>query len=699
MSLLVLTLALLPPQGLDDPAPLHPAGSALYLDVPDVPSAIEAYQRTALFETLRDPEIQKLAGSVVGLEQLDPFALLESEYRKAVERGELPPIWEVVIEPLQSLSLSLSSPEGPLMPTILALIGGQASEEQLFEAIGAQLMLEMRDVAAADALRSMLLALLPEEPEISQITGATVYHFPSSNGRVSLVQDANRCVFLAGANTPEEYVGRARGELTGLRVEVPEPWQGTGDTVFRFQSTVQEELWSLEDGVSFRSPFALAGPALELAEGLVGPLVSMLGRGGNWRMGIDEKGRVITEGLSRRGMLPLDDVLASRPLDPAALDLIHPDAIVGWAVHFDPEPLLALIEEALGAQAGGPGGRSAPNPMEMLDEQYGFRPDRDLLAPLGSALAYSLPEPKTLLAAPPLMVSAALSDRQAFQKGMDGLSVFVRDETRGDFEISRSEYRGMRLYSLEIDWDAVGLPADIPIDPSAFFKLTMAVCDERVFVTTLPSHAKREIRRILSQSGVEPVREFPEGCTSVGFADWFTFIGKLYTSARAIAPIMGEDLPFDPALLPPAARITGRFAESLRWKRHHGDEWVLHYQESSIGPEIAIVLGVAVLAGQMRMVDTEGELVAVESGYASSERVAQAARNYQAVHGKWPTVHDLVTPAEEGGEPWLNPLFLVDPWGNAIQLKELEGGRLQVWSAGLNGIDEGGGGDDIVVGQ
>ena len=99
MSLLVLTLAL-SPQGADDPAALHPAGSVAYLDVPDVPGAIEAYQRTALFQTLRDPEIQALAGSVVGVDSLDPFALLEAEYRAAVERGEIPPLWELVIEPL-----------------------------------------------------------------------------------------------------------------------------------------------------------------------------------------------------------------------------------------------------------------------------------------------------------------------------------------------------------------------------------------------------------------------------------------------------------------------------------------------------------------------------------------------------------------------------------------------------------------------
>ena len=72
----------------------------------------------------------------------------------------------------------------------------------------------------------------------------------------------------------------------------------------------------------------------------------------------------------------------------------------------------------------------------------------------------------------------------------------------------------------------------LPIDPSAnFFRPTITVMDDRVLLTTLPTHAKKEIRRVakaLKKAGEERPAStpgsarwaVPEGATTVGYADW-----------------------------------------------------------------------------------------------------------------------------------------------------------------------------------
>ena len=163
--------------------------------------------------------------------------------------------------------------------------------------------------------------------------------------------------------------------------------------------------------------------------------------------------------------------------------------------------------------------------------------------------------------------------------------------------------------------------------------------------------------------------------------------------------VSNEDLPFDPDLLPPADRITSRFGESLRWKKHHGDGWVHYHQESAIGPEVALaVLGAAGLANA-RMAQAQTEAIHTHETYDAGSHVFQAAHQFRAKNSRWPSLEELLAESTATGGPWIQPQATLDPWGNAILLKALEGDRLMVWSAGPNGRDEDGGGDDIVVAQ
>lgn len=668
----------------DDLAGRHAPESVVYLEIPDVPAAVDAYGRTALVQTLLDPDLHRVVGQFLGEPEFDPVALLEAEYRAAVERGDLLPLKELVFDPLVSVSASLSAPDGDVMPLILDEIFSRRPEQEVVSDFGFQLELVMETPEAARALFEMCIQVLTDEGgELTvnrdgdrAIAKLAEQGFPAE--LVHFVQDGSRACLLFGMETPARYFARSDNG-GGLEFHDPEAFQGSGVTVFRLHSPAQKQIWSGLPG-DWQADWAL--PLVELAEGIAGPWVAMVARGGQWRIGIDEEGRIHTEGLAPRIDSPRETIFCSQALDPNALDLVHPEAIVAWAGHFNVEGLLEMMNEAATD--------AEHKYFEVVEEEYGFRPDKHILAPLGGALAYSLPEPKTLLSAPPLTLAAGLTDRAAFEHGMEGLGRMIKLETQGDFEMSRSEYRGMGLYTLEIDWKEIGFD-DLPIDPSAFFQLTFAVCDDRVFVTTLPNHAKREIRRILSQDTAGHVgREVPEGAVAVGFADWMRFVSKLYTAARASLPLIsamsGEPLPIDLARLPDAETVFRRFQESRRFKRIAGNG-MLHYQESSIGPEFLIagvVVGAAVSlrsAGVMH-VEMEARMqqeIASEMAHVLEQRLVM----HRIEHGGWPKDFE-----ELGHTPQL------DPWGGTFRFLP-DGDEVIVWCSGPNGVDEGGEGDDI----
>ncbi len=693
----------------EDPATHHSPDSVLYLEIPDVPAALEAYGRTALIATVTDPELAAAVGRVLGVEGFDPVAMLVAEYEAAVERGDMPPLRELLLDPLREVSVSVTAPEGQLLPLLLGLQSGTIDPGQLLGKVGVQVEVEMADGSAASKLADLIgsqAAMDGVQVDTERRGTARIFRFEGPEPALSmlaLVQDGPHLGLVFGSQTPEAFLARLTGDEDVFSAPDPEDLTGRGTTVLRYHATFAEQALSLPQ-------LAKAGILIDMAEGLVGPSLTMLLRGGKWRVGIEDSGRVVTEGVHPRADHPLDQVFASQPLQSSDFNLIHPDAIVGWVVHFDTKPVLALIEKTAGD--------GAEHAFPKLEEDYDFRPDKDLLAPLGSALAYSLPAPQSLLAAPPLMVSATLADRDAFIRGMDGLGRWIRIETEGDFELSSSEYRGMRLYSLEIDWSVLGLPPSIPIDPSGFFKPTMAVCPEHVFITTLPNHAKREIRRLLSADEVERTHEFPKDVTSAGFADWVAFLGNLYTSARAMAPMLalaGDELPFDPTALPSADQVTGHFGASWRWKRNLGDGQVLHFQESSFGPEAALSVvigaGAAVWGMQgVQAVDPPTPVMVIEGGvppgagpewHSAKERAGElrgAVFLFHVEQGEWPRKLSELTKKTSGHPEG----YLVggqvgsDPWGGAYHLA-IEDERPVVWCNGPNGRDEDGGGDDVVA--
>ena len=118
----------------------------------------------------------------------------------------------------------------------------------------------------------------------------------------------------------------------------------------------------------------------------------------------------------------------------------------------------------------------------------------------------------------------------------------------------------------------------------------------------------------------------------------------------------------------------------------------------------ALVLGIAV-AASVGVVLLKGRIVDTKEMDARAElkTLRQALDLYKAQHGAYPTTDQSLTVLIDrpGSRGYLaGPHALLDPWGAGFIYRSpgmqhsVDG--FQLYSRGPNGIDEGGGGDDIV---
>lgn len=707
LPLLITLLPLAPPQDL---AAGHPAAAQLYLEIADVEALGDAYAGSAVARMLGDAELQAILGRLLGQDALDPRTLLEEQYDQAVERGDIPPLRELLADPLRSLTLS-ATVDGGLASLIETLEYAENDEEvgiALLESVAIQLHLDFVDGDSALRAHEFIERAIDDQGEVlreaTRVDSVEVvsytpdgapmapFHTSLSGERWTLLIGGDAVELAGRLSGREEGFARSRLAAGGL-LEVP------GRPVLQLYNALVEEFWTV--------PEAEAGAlTLDLAEGLFGSTATMLLRGGIWQIGVDDRGRFVTEGFRGSAATPAQRVFGGARLDMDALHLIHPDAIVAKATHFDKHALIEAVERAA-ALAG------EEDPMAAIEEQIGVHPLRDLLEPLGPAMAYSLPAPNSLLSAPPLSLAFALEDRATFEAGLTKLLRFAEEQGGGFFAVVDSDYRDMRLLTLQFDFPEGLVDLPIPIDLSALIRPTFVVMDSRFFLTTLPQHAKKEVRRLLrtevEKHAMLEDLDLPADVAEVGFADWMQFFGQVYTGGRALANLAGagagEELPFDPAGLPDAELILEYFEPTVRWRRFV-EGGVIDHERSSFGPDallVAPLLGAAVLVGQQAATlavpaEPQGgaarvwqdEVIAAETRLRAAK---VACELYRIDFGEYPADLDALNESEGA---YMEGRIENDPWGRRYRYAIREE-KVRLWSIGPNGTDEDGGGDDVLV--
>jgi hypothetical protein len=183
---------------------------------------------------------------------------------------------------------------------------------------------------------------------------------------------------------------------------------------------------------------------------------------------------------------------------------------------------------------------------------------------------------------------------------MDELAAWGATAGAGVLKVEVDEYRGQPLYTLQLnesqaDTQAVALPT-LLIGMEGFIRPCLTILDDRVIITTLPNHTKRELRRALKDedagSGELNLEGVPPSVCEAGMADWANFLGSVYGGLKALASMgaAGGDLPVDVDTLPDSDHVVSFFEPSLSWMQvSEGRGYA--YQRTSFGPEFMLMTG------------------------------------------------------------------------------------------------------------
>ena len=755
MSLLALALAAAQAPSAA-PQHLHPDGVEFVMVLPGIQPVLDAFGNTALARTLADEELHEVLGDVVGGGPMDPVDLLAQQWRDL--GGAVPPILDLH-EGFRSVSLSVDpGADGGFSLSSLAQVAEGATSASDLKV---RLVIDFQDEASGEAVARLLDASLrgvqaddlpTRAVSLAGDGGAfgsarlTVVELPDLGDDVKghFVHGGTRAVMAIGLDDIDEEILRlshAAPDAFSSEIEAGRAKLGAaeGTTLMEVYIPPYAGLSAVMEAADGPEAMMFAGPIATMMEMMFGALGTAMYRGGHWRVDIRGDGRYLTKGWIR-GSPPLASLqmIGGAALDPSSLTLAHPDALVTSVASFEPKQLLDLLLQL----PQGANGEDLEQVMVDMDTRFGFRLDRDLIEPLGGSISYSLPKLRPLLSAPNLMAVATLDDREAFTRGMDGLMAMMKEASRLDGQ--RTDYRGATLYTLSLDaltgGDGGMQSLALPVDPSTISRPTLTVMEDRVLLSTLPSHAKREVRRVAKltragegaelHAGLSAV-EVPGAATMVSSANWPVFYGNLYTQLRALAPVIlslandGDDaagvdtdlpLPFKLDSLPEMDLLTRHFAPSERsWVKVEGG--LVDTSVSSLGPELPVLLVGAgfyfsiMVTEQALLIDDvefgpteEAGLEDVEVEVSSGAEMATktqlvslgvAIQVYRLDHSNaFPASLAELTKSEGGQPPYLSGA-LEDGWGRAVRYRVTEEG-CRLWSLGPDGVDQEGGGDDLL---
>ena len=260
---------------------------------------------------------------------------------------------------------------------------------------------------------------------------------------------------------------------------------------------------------------------------------------------------------------------------------------------------------------------------------------------------------------------------------------------------------------------------------------TVAILPDRALFGLSSSYVKREVRRLLKEEEAvaHPLaagaRPCPGGVDYFGHLDWPAVLGGIYDTAMAFLPLLGDSgaLPFDVDALPETATITQYFSPAKVWSKP-GEAGTYSVKRSSIGFEIAVQGGLLAAPFAMPGAAGFGESGGESRGFSPREREevpkdveeeedpnveAQAETSstlkevklalviFKAENSALPeTLEELSVPTASYPKGFLEALPF-DGWGRAFfYSSDKEAGSYRLWSAGADGVNNGGRGDDVV---
>ena len=401
--------------------------------------------------------------------------------------------------------------------------------------------------------------------------------------------------------------------------------------------------------------------------------------------------------------------------------MVPAEAIGVWTAELDPDALWEQVETLIADLSG----MDPEFVLSSLEAGFGIEFKEDLFGSLGRRMVFYC-MPISGIGLPKLVLCIELADAPAFERGVSGLAAFLEQVAGGELRLSTKPYRKTPLVTLA----PAGGGAPTGTGPAAMIsgmfnpQLSVGVLSDRALFTFNSIHVKREIKRLLQETDerhpAAAAGFFPAGVVDAGHTDWGALVGGLYEAARALAPMagqfIGDALPIDLNALPDGELFTRGLRPTVSWDLPVAGG-VLQRRESSFGPETRLAL----LAGVTGLM-TSGVLSGGGGGPSGTPRVIEDTRPvapagptpaevtidhlrsvkvalvvYKSDRGRYPDgLRSLLDPTESFPQGFIDPAEFLDGWGaEFLYGASAAGASFALHSAGPDGVDQGGEGDDV----
>jgi hypothetical protein len=570
--------------------------------------------------------------------------------------------------------------------------------------MGMQLVLRMRDETAAQRAHEWMLARAPlaeSAPKAPEGWSSRAFEMRVFDSPLWVARCGTLLVLGSGATSLDEVAQRQqrRGPGLDLGAAMKDLEQRAGPQ----RGTLVLRGW----GEQLTFGDVGAGTFADT----LGMLETLSSAAGAWRMQLDGE-RFTTDWLSApTGSDSLLALLGAAPAPRSSFAYVPSDAVGFFAAHLDATALRARVAQLF----AGSEGADAASALAELESKYGFDLEDDVCANLSGGLAGYLLALNGI-GLPNMGLVAELKDRAAFERGVRGLFNALAARESTEFTVKESKYRDAPMWTLNF----AALAGDSQF--AAFAPTpTLSIVGERVFITLTSLRAKKEIKAALAgEQGAHVVAQdaaqFSAEAGYAGWMDWATTLDSLYTTARSAAAMFGGQLPLPidvgqlMTAMPESASVFTRFYTPTKLSLRAVDGRYLMRWDSSFGPEtwlglVALGLGVSV-SGEAAFEATEPETAPANeqdeaARQATIDQLAAVSTRiavFKLDQGRLPeSLEELAKPTANYPRGFLEGLgSLQDAWGAPLLFaRASDGASYRLWSAGPDGIDGDGQGDDL----
>lgn len=717
---ITLTLAaLVAPLAPSDPAELLPAETLVYFGTDSVQAGAQASQNTAMSRILGEAEVRAFLSKPTAAAN----AVLKSILEQAKgEMGDMPAEFEVPDD--LEIDLSMGTGDANLGRVFFALTHVRmpmSPDDPPIPDIGLVFGIEFLDAGQLATMKGLWDGI--PVPAGSGSHGGVEYAskmIPDSPFEARLAVLGNLAVLSLSEDTLHGVIDRSRsggdslagaGDYKAMVQAAGGASAGSSTYFVRMPGLMQLVQMGLMMGAAESGAPEEMQALSQLFSSIGLSAVRMIG--GTSAVGADgmiETTSVASIDTAAPGLVP-GIVAKQGSFGRDLLNEIPGDALSAslWTMGDELVTAYDFVMEALGTME--PGAREEIE--GMLAGFLGGRSLRDDLLGNLHGDSYTFTVPGTgFPGSPEPVVKTHVRDGDALVAVIRALCGVASEQAGMPVDIKSSEHEGATIYELDLSKTPVGavMQPAFAIDGDAFVFSTQT----RRLKTTLNGASSGK-----GLSGNSGLASFLDGLggdvklQAVGFSNVAENFSTQYGQLAAMLPMVGAmagNLPLDFSKLPPEQAISQHLRES--YSASYVDANGLIINRSLAQFQVADFVPLALIAGLVAIGQAEGidvssavveEVDPMEVAQLDLRELKAACTVYKISTGGYPeSLAALLEPLpdyEEGALP--RDALPVDPWGNGYHFAmEVPPGkskpRPKLWSSGPNGVDENGGGDDVL---